>query len=148
MFNAIKKYRIARCFYVHHLTLLAKIIEGIIYICHNSFIPCTAEIGEGTVFAYKGIATVVHKRTKIGKNCVIGTNVTIGGGGGKSCKLNSDNDSIRRDVPVIGDNVYISTGAKVIGPIVIGNNVTIGANAVVVDDIPSNVVVGGCPHEF
>ena len=49
---------------------------------------------------------------------------------------------------IIGDNVYISTGAKVLGPINIGNNVTIGANAVVITDVVDNAVVGGVPAKI
>lgn len=141
--NAIDKYRLARWCYLHHLKPIAYVIRGLIYLVHNSYIPFQAEIGEGTVFGYKGISCVIHSHAKIGKNCIIGTCVTVGGGGGKSVKTFPENDAIRRDVPVIGDNVYIATGAKVIGPIVIGDNVTIGANAVVVGDVPSNVTVGG-----
>jgi serine O-acetyltransferase len=48
-------------------------------------------------------------------------------------------------VPVIGDNVYISTGAKVLGDITIGNNCVIGANAVVISNVPDNTVAAGVP---
>ena len=143
--NAIDKYRFARWCFLHHLKPLAYATRAIIYLVHNSYIPFTAEIGEGTIFGYKGIGCVVHGNAKIGKNCTIGTGVTIGGGGGRHVKTFPENDNIRRDVPVIGDDVYISTGAKIIGPIVIGDNVVIGANAVVIGDVPSNVTVGGVP---
>ena len=49
------------------------------------------------------------------------------------------------EVPVIGDNVIINAGAKIIGPVRIGDNVEIGANSVVVKDVPSNCVVAGIP---
>ena len=75
----------------------------------------------------------MHARCKIGDNVDIGTNVTIGGRSGHYV------------VPVIGNNVYIATGAKILGPIKIGNNVTIGANAVVINDVPDNVIVAGIP---
>ena len=79
---------------------------------------------------------IIHSRVVIGKNCCIGANVTIGG------------KSRWYEVPVIGDNVHISAGAKVLGPIRIGNNVTIGANAVVVKDVPDNCVVAGIPAKI
>ena len=79
---------------------------------------------------------ILHARTKIGKNCIIGSCVTIGGKSGWY------------EVPVIGDNVEIHSGAKIIGPVRIGNNVIIGANAVVTKDIPDNCVVAGIPAKI
>lgn len=76
---------------------------------------------------------VMHARTVVGKNCMIGQGVTIGGKSGWY------------EVPVIGDNVIINAGSKIIGPVRIGNNVEIGANSVVVKDVPSNCVVAGIP---
>ena len=49
---------------------------------------------------------------------------------------------------IVGDNCYISTGVTILGPARIGNNVTIGAGAVVIHDIPDNVVVGGVPAKI
>jgi len=72
---------------------------------------------------------------KAGKNLSIGSCVTIGEKG-----IGHD-----AGVPVIGDNVYIPTGAVVIGGIRLGNNVKIGANAVVVTDIPDNATAVGVP---
>lgn len=88
---------------------------------------------KGTKFGYGGIAVVMHSRTVIGKNCMIGQCITIGGKSGWY------------EVLVIGNNVHISAGAKIIGPVRIGNNVEIGANSVVVKDVPSNCVVAGIP---
>ncbi|MDA9575639.1 hypothetical protein N9R87_00685 [Flavobacteriaceae bacterium] len=100
---------------------------------YNSSIPFQCTIGKNSRFAYGGIGVVLHKRTVIGENCMIGSNVTIGG---KSGHFN---------VPIIGRNVYIGTGAKVLGPITIGDNVIIGANAVVIKDVPANNTVAGIP---
>lgn len=77
--NAVNKYRRAHWLANHHLRPLAKIYEMWIYLIHNCFVPATCEIGEGTTFGYKGIGVVIHSRARIGKNCVIGQNVTIGG---------------------------------------------------------------------
>lgn len=62
---------------------------------------------------------MIHARAVIGKNCMIGSCVTIGGRGK------------HYEVPVIGDNVQISTGSKILGPVHIGDNVVIGANSTV-----------------
>lgn len=131
--NAANKQRRAHWLFCHRLKPLAKLYEIWIYLVHNSFIPAQCEIGEGTTFGYKGIGVVIHKRAKIGKNCMIAQGVTIGGRSG------------HYEVPVIGDNCYIGAGAKVLGPIVIGDNVTIGANAVMIKDAPSGSVWGGVP---
>lgn len=143
--SAMNKYQLERWFYLHHLKLIAWLIRSWIYLIHNSYVPYTCDIGDGTEFGYKGIGVVIHNEAKIGKNCVIGTNVTIGGGAGKSNKIIHEFDMFRKNVPVIGDRVYIGTGAKVLGPIVIGNDAIIGANAVVINDVPEKNVVGGVP---
>lgn len=132
-FNAINKYRRAHWLHRHSMRPLARIMEMWIYFVHNSFVPAECQIGEGTSFGYKGIGVVIHKRAKIGKNCLIAQGVTIGGRSGYY------------EVPVIGDNCYIGAGAKVLGPITVGDNVTIGANAVLLRDAPSNTVWGGVP---
>lgn len=132
-FNVIKKYRRAHWLQEHGLRPLARIYEMWIYLVHNSFIPAECQIGEGNSFGYKGIGVVIHRRAKIGKNCLIAQGVTIGGRSG------------HYDVPVIGDNCYIGAGAKVLGPITIGNNVIVGANAVLLKDAPDYTVWGGVP---
>jgi len=71
----------------------------------------------------------------IGKNCNISHQVTLG----------IANRGTHKGVPIIGDNVYIGPGAKIIGDINIGNNVAIGANCVVTKDVPDNAVVVGVP---
>lgn len=141
--SAINKYRVERWCYLHHLEPVAWFIRSWIYLIHNSFVPYKCEIGEGTEFGYKGIGLVIHSDAKIGKYCKIGTNVTIGGGAGSSNEAIPEFDSVRGIVPVIGNRVQISTGAKVLGNIVVGDDVIIGANAVVINDIPAGAVVGG-----
>lgn len=71
---------------------------------------------------------IVHLCARVGSNAVIWQQVNIGGG-----------------TPVIGDNVKIGAGAKIIGGITIGNNVIVGANAVVTHNVPDNCVVAGVP---
>lgn len=91
-------------------------------------------IGGGFYIGHFG-GIVVNKNAIIGKNCNISHQVTLG----------KANRGVRKGYPVIGDNVYIGPGAKVIGNVTIGNNVAIGANCVVTKDIPDNSVVVGIP---
>lgn len=90
----------------------------------------TDSIGEG-LFIQHGFATIIAAKS-IGKNCWINQQVTVG-------------FSNKQDCPVIKDNVTINAGAKVIGGITVGNNSQVGANAVVVKDVPDNCVVVGVP---
>ena len=129
-------YKVGHKLHRFNVPLLPKIINGLIRIIHNCAIYSETKIGGGTTFGYGGIGVVIHKRAVIGKNCVIGTNVTIGG---RSKSIN---------VPIVGNDVYIATGAKVLGEITIGNNCVIGANAVVIKDIPDNCLVVGIPAEI
>ena len=133
MLDAMKYYRLARWLHLNKMDFLAARVQSFIFLIFNSVIPFSCEIGENTTLAYGGIAVVIHNRAKIGKNCVIGQGVTIGG------------RSRQYEVPVIGNNVYIATGAKVLGNVVIGDDVVIGANAVVIKSIPSHTAVAGVP---
>lgn len=94
-------------------------------------------VDEGLCLVHPGfrrIGVISH----IGKNCTILPNVLIG--------LKKPEPGLH-DV-YIGDNCYISTGVTILGPVTIGNNVTIGAGAVVVKDIPDNCVVAGVPAKI
>ena len=134
MLNAIFFYRISRWLFLHHVPLLPKLITLLIFLMYNSKVPYQAEIGKGTTLGYGGIGVVIHKKAVIGKNCLIGQHVTIGGG-----------NSHYPGLPVIGDNVHISHGAVVFGGITVGNGAVIGANAVVNKPVPENAVVAGVP---
>lgn len=92
------------------------------------------KIGAGFYIGHFG-AIIVSPQAVIGRNCNISQGVTIG----------RSNRGERAGVPTIGDNVYIAPGAKIIGGVRVGNNVAIGANAVVISDIPDNSVAVGVP---
>jgi serine acetyltransferase len=81
---------------------------------------------------------VIDGRVRIGTNCQINPWVTIG-------LSNSRRIGFSADGPTIGDEVHIGTGAKVLGPITVGDHARIGANAVVIDDVPANTTVVGAP---
>ena len=90
-------------------------------------------IGAGVNFIHRG-TIVINPGCIVGENSRINCEVVIGAVLGTSKKA-----------PVIGKNVYIAPGAKILGDIKIGNNVIIGANAVVINDVPDNVTVAGVP---
>lgn len=95
------------------------------------------DIGKGFYIGHWG-GIVINANAKIGENCNISQGVTIGvANGGK-----------HPGVPVIGDRVYIGPGAKIFGNITIGNDVAIGANAVVTHSVPDGVSVGGIPAKI
>lgn len=133
MINAIRLYRMANKLYNAKVPLIPKIIKLLIFLIYNSSIPYECDIGLGSIFGYSGISVVIHKKVTIGENCVISQGVTIGG------KQGSDG------VPVIGNNVHIGAGAKILGNVIIGDNCIIGANAVVIRDLPNNAVAVGVP---
>ena len=92
-----------------------------------------AKLGRGVLLGCDGLGIVIHARAVIGKNVVIGSGVVIGG------------TTKKYRVPVIGDNTWISVGAKVLGSVAVGRNVVIGANAVVLDNVPDNCMAAGVP---
>lgn len=130
--NAIHFYRFSRFCHKYKIPLISKLMKILIFLLFNSVIPAHCRIGAKSRFMYGGIGVVIHKNACIGKNVAIGQGVTIGR---KLCD----------GAPTIGDDVYISAGARVLGNITIGSNVIVGANSVVLSDIPSNSVVVGAP---
>ena len=121
----------------------AKRCEQLNYMLHNSSIPNSVKMGEGTVFGYGGIGVVIHGLAELGKGVVVGTNVTIGGKTNPANRINSNETRIY--VPKIGDYVYLATGCKVLGGVEIGAMSIIGANSVVISDIPPLSVAAGSP---
>jgi len=94
------------------------------------------EIGPGLMMTHGNV--VIDGRTRIGKHCQINPWVTIG-------LSNSRKYGFSAEGPTIGDEVHIGTGAKILGPVRVGDHARIGANAVVVHDVPPNVTVVGAP---
>jgi serine O-acetyltransferase len=126
-------YRIGRWCYVRRIPLVPSVTYHLIYLLFHASIPMSVEIGAGTVFTYGGLGVVLHHRCRIGKNVVIAHQVTVGG------------RSRLKEVPVIEDGCYIGTGARVLGPVVVGTGSGVGANAVVIHDVPPRSLVAGVP---
>lgn len=100
-------------------------------------ISAQATVGEGTIFFHHGLGIVIHEDTVIGRNCKVFQNVTIG-------EKHSPREN-EHGVPIIGDNVMIGAGAVILGKVRIGDNVVIGANAVILKNVEENDIVCGVP---
>lgn len=133
MINAVVFYRISNWLWRHHVPLLPRLIKFAVFVLYNSWIPYECSIGPGSFFGYGGIGVVLHSRARIGLDVVISSGVTIGGRSGSE------------GVPRIGNQVYIATGAKILGDIEVGDRVIVGANAVVIHSVPSGSIVVGVP---
>lgn len=120
---------------LHHwrVPVLPKLCYAFNRIVFSAVVPPGVQMGEGVLLGYKGLGIIIHRRAVIGNNVLVGAHVTIGGRGEF------------HDVPVIEDDVMIGTGAKILGPVRIGRGARIGANAVVVKDVPPGATATGIP---
>lgn len=130
-------YRIARFFRKIGLGIIGWIFLELNKILNGCVIGRSAEFGKGFVIMHP-FGIVINSGVKGGENIVIESGVVIG----------AARNGLPVKVPVLGNNIFIGSGAKVLGGIRIGNNVKIGANAVVVKDVPDNVTVVGVPAEI
>ena len=133
-FHAIFWHRIASIFWGIGLRLIARIISNILRTLTGIEIHPAARIKEG-FFIDHGMGVVIGETSEIGKNVTIYQGVTLGGVSANAGKRH----------PTIGDNVIVGAGSKILGPLNIGSNTKIGANSVVIDDIPENSTVVGVP---
>lgn len=131
--DALDLHRLAQRLHRANVPFVPTILRRLIRFAYATILPVEVEIGEGTRFGYGGLGVVLHPETRIGARCLIGQHVTIGGRSGYV------------GAPWIGDEVLVSPGAKILGPIVVGDGAIIGANAVVLHDVPPGAVVGGIP---
>jgi len=132
--HAIIFHRIAHFFYRRRLFLIARLISHLGRFFTHIEIHPGAKIGEG-LFIDHGAGVVIGETTEIGNNVTIYQGVTLGGTGKEKGKRH----------PTIGNNVVISTGAKILGSITVGDNSKIGAGSVVLKNVPPNSTVVGVP---
>jgi serine O-acetyltransferase len=126
-FRSLAFYRLAQC------GPAWAVVAGVLCAIYRPQVALTIDcpsIGPG-LFIEHGYATVITAQ-KLGAGCWINQNVTIG-------------NSSRPGLPVLGDGVYVRTGAVVCGPVTVGDHAHIGANSVVTKDVPAGAVVGGVP---
>ncbi len=133
-FHALIWHKMAHWCYQHRLLFLARLISQTGRFCTGIEIHPGAKIGN-YLFIDHGMGIVIGETAEIGDNCTIYHGVTLGGTGKDKGKRH----------PTVGNNVLIGAGAKVLGPFSIGDNSMVGANSVVLKEIPSNTTVTGIP---
>jgi serine O-acetyltransferase len=126
-------YRLTSWLIKYKLTPLALISLWLNRVINGCVIGAGAKFGQGFVIMHP-VGVVINSKVSGGKNIVIESGVVIGDEKGQA--------------PCLGNNIFIGAGAKIIGGITIGDNVKIGANAVVVKDLPSNVTAVGIPAKI
>ena len=132
--HALIAYRISHYLYINKLFFLARLISQISRFFTGIEIHPGAKIGRGLVIDH-GMGVVIGETAEIGDNVLLYHGVTLGGTG---------KDKGKRHPPV-GNNVVIGAGAKVLGPIYIGSNSKIGANSVVLNNVPEGATAVGIP---
>ena len=139
--KAVFFHRIAHFFCVAKFDLIARIISQFSRFLTGIEIHPKAKIGKN-LFIDHGMGVVIGETSEIGNNVTIYHSVTLGG---ISPSINSDEQRDIKRHPTLLDNVVVGSGAQVLGPIVVGKNAKIGANAVVTKDVPENAVMVGIP---
>ena len=130
-------HRIAHYFHCHHMPFLARCVSQWSRFWTGIEIHPGATIGRRLVIDH-GMGIVIGETAEIGDDCLIYHGVTLGGTGKDHGKRH----------PTIGNNVLISTGAKVLGPFKVGDGARIAANAVVLTEVPDHATAVGIPAQI
>lgn len=132
--HALVLHRVSHRLWIWGLKWLARMLSQLGRLLTGVEIHPGAKIGSG-LFIDHGMGVVIGETAEIGNDCTLYHGVTLGGTSWQREKRH----------PTLGDNVVVGAGAKVLGPIVVGNNARIGSNAVVVKDVPADATVIGIP---
>jgi serine O-acetyltransferase len=132
--HALLAYRVAHAMHIAGLPLLPRLVSMLTRALTGIEIHPAARIGEG-LFIDHGAGVVIGETADIGNDVTLYQGVTLGGTGFQTGKRH----------PTVEDNVTIGSGAKLLGPITIGHGAKIGANSVVITDVPANSTVVGNP---
>ena len=129
----VRLHKLSRWLLDQHLALPSRLVERFIRLVYAARIPAEADIDSTVHFSHNALAVVVTKKASIGPRCQIGLQVLLGSrwpfeGG-----------------PRLEEDVIVHSGAKVIGPVTVGRGSVIGANAVVLADVPPQSLVVGVP---
>jgi len=136
MRNVVLWYRMGQWLARYGMNRFACLIDYAIRLVFSCWLPHQVRAGDNLILGYGGLAVVIHAEVVIGDNVHIDQGVTVGGNG------------TEYGVPRIESNVYVGAGAKLLGPIRIGEGSVIGANAVVLQDIPPRSLVVGVPGKI
>jgi serine O-acetyltransferase len=132
--HALWFYRVGHWFWTHRLNFLGRLTSQIGRAFTGIEIHPGAKIGRG-FFIDHGMGVVIGETAEVGENVTLYHGVTLGGTSWKKEKRH----------PTLGNNVVVGAGAKILGPIMVGDNTRVGANSVVVKDVPADSVVVGVP---
>ena len=139
--KAILLHRIANFFHIAGFYLIARIISQTSRFFTGIEIHPGAKIGKN-LFIDHGMGVVIGETSEIGDNVTIYHNVTLGG---ISPSINANEQRNLKRHPTLQDNVVVGSGAQILGPVIIGKNSLIGANAVVTKDVPEKSIMVGIP---
>ena len=139
--KAVFFHRIANFFQLAKFHLVARIISQLSRFLTGIEIHPGAKIGKN-LFIDHGMGVVIGETSKIGNNVTIYHMATLGG---ISPSINSNDQRQVKRHPTLNDCVVVGSGAQILGPVIIGANAKIGANAVVTKDVPENAVMVGIP---
>ena len=139
--KAVLLHRVANFFCVAKFDLIARVISQFSRFLTGIEIHPKAKIGKN-LFIDHGMGVVIGETSEIKDNVTIYHMATLGG---ISPSINSTKQRDIKRHPTLEDNVVVGSGAQVLGPVVVGKNAKIGANAVVTKDVPENAVMIGIP---
>ena len=139
--KAVFLHRIANFFCLAKFDLIARVISQFSRFLTGIEIHPKAKIGKN-LFIDHGMGVVIGETSEIKDNVTIYHMVTLGG---IAPSINSDNQRNLKRHPTLENNVVIGSGAQVLGPVIVGRNAKVGANAVVTKDVPENAVMIGIP---
>ena len=139
--KAVFFHKIANFFAIAKFHLVARIISQFSRFLTGIEIHPKANIGKN-LFIDHGMGVVIGETSEIGDNVTIYHMATLGG---ISPSVNSNEQRNIKRHPTLKDNVVVGSGAQILGPVTVGKNAKIGANAVVTKDVPENAVMVGIP---
>ncbi len=139
--KAVFFHRIASFFSIAKFDLFARMVSQFSRFLTGIEIHPKAKIGNN-LFIDHGMGVVIGETSEIGNNVTIYHMVTLGG---ISPSIESNDQRNVKRHPTLMDNVVVGSGAQILGPVVVGKNAKVGANAVVTKDVPENAVMVGIP---
>ena len=139
--KAVFFHRVANFFYLAKFDLVARFISQFSRFLTGIEIHPGAKIGKN-LFIDHGMGVVIGETSEIGNNVTIYHMATLGG---IAPSINSNQQRMVKRHPTLNDCVVVGSGAQILGPVIIGANAKVGANAVVTKDVPENAVMVGIP---